>query len=59
MRRRDLLKLSAGSIVAAPHIAMAQRERTLKFVPLSGLTVLDPVWSGNRSTRLRGGDRGD
>jgi peptide/nickel transport system substrate-binding protein len=52
MRRRDLLKLSAGSIVAAPHIAMAQRERTLKFVPLSGLTVLDPVWSGNRFTRL-------
>ena len=51
MRRRDVLKLSAGAaIMAAPHIATAQRERTLKFVPIAPLTLLDPVWSGNRLT---------
>lgn len=55
MRRRDVLKLSAGAaMLAAPHIARAQRERTLKFVPLVDLTVLDPVWSFSRPTRIHG-----
>ena len=39
MRRRDILKLSAGAMLAAPHIARAQRERTLKFVPDSRLDI--------------------
>ena len=43
MRRRDMLKLSAGAaMLAAPHIAMAQRERTLKFVPIPDLTYAGP-----------------
>ena len=50
MRRRDILKLSAGAMLATPHIARAQRERTLKFVPTPDLTVLDSVWSGTRAT---------
>jgi peptide/nickel transport system substrate-binding protein len=37
-------------MLAAPRIALAQRERVLKFVPLGGLIVLDPVWSGTRFT---------
>ena len=50
MRRRDVLGLSAGAMLAMPHIARAQRERTLKFVPTPDLTALDTVWSGTRAT---------
>ena len=53
MRRRDLLKLPLGAaILAAPHIALAQRERTLKFVPTPDLIALDPVWSASRTTHV-------
>ena len=39
MRRRDMLKLSLGAaMLAAPHVALAQRERTLKFVPTPDLS---------------------
>ena len=55
MRRRDMLKLSAGAaMLAAPHIAMAQRERALKFVPIPDLTTLDPVGSANRASHNHG-----
>ena len=50
MRRRDVLKLSAGAMLAVPQIAQAQRERTLKFVPTPDLVVLDPVWGAFRAT---------
>ena len=51
MQRRDVLKLATGAaMLAAPRIARAQRERTLKFVPLINLALLDPVFSGNRAT---------
>ena len=47
MLRRDLFKLAAGgAVLAAPQIGKAQRASTLKFVPINGLTVLDPVWGG-------------
>ena len=53
MWRRDVIKLSAGAaMLAAPHIATAQRERTLRFVPVSDLAVLDPIWTGTRPTRV-------
>jgi peptide/nickel transport system substrate-binding protein len=55
MRRRDMLKLSAGAaMLAAPHIARAERERTLKFVPTPDLTSLDPVGSANRASHNHG-----
>jgi peptide/nickel transport system substrate-binding protein len=55
MLRRDLLKLAAGAaVLAAPQIGKAQRASILKFVPINGLTVLDPVWSGNRFTHSHG-----
>lgn len=51
MRRRDVLKLSAGAaMLAMPHIATAQRERTLRFVPGSDLSLLDPVFTPARGT---------
>jgi peptide/nickel transport system substrate-binding protein len=51
MRRRDVLKLSAGAaMLAAPNIARAQRERTLKFVPGGDLSSLDPVFTPVRAT---------
>jgi peptide/nickel transport system substrate-binding protein len=50
MRRRDVIKLSAGAaMLAAPRIARAQRERTLRFVPTPDLNALDPVWNSNRA----------
>jgi peptide/nickel transport system substrate-binding protein len=50
MQRRDLLKLSAAATLASPHIARAERVRTLKFVPGGPLSFLDPVWSPIRGT---------
>ena len=53
MRRRDVFKLAAGAVMlAAPHVARAQRERTLKYVPGFGLTLLDPVWSSAPGTHI-------
>src|SRR5689334_19339499 len=55
MRRRDVLKLSASTVLlAAPHIARAQANRTLKFVPTPDLTAVDPVWSGTRASHNHG-----
>lgn len=51
MLRREAFKLVGGAVMLArPHLARAQRERTLKFVPLTDLTALDPVFSGTRAT---------
>jgi peptide/nickel transport system substrate-binding protein len=51
MKRRAMLKLSAATaMLAAPHIATAQRERTLRFVPTPDLSELDPVFTPARST---------
>ena len=55
MLRRHLFKLAAGAaVLAAPQIAKALRASTLKFVPINGVTELDPVWSGSRFTQVHG-----
>ena len=55
MRRRDVFKLAAGAaMLAAPRIARAERPRTLKYVPPQGVTVLDPVFTTSRVTRVHG-----
>jgi peptide/nickel transport system substrate-binding protein len=55
MQRRDVFKLAAGAaMLAAPHIARAQRPRTLKYVPGVGLTLLDPVYTPARGPQLHG-----
>jgi peptide/nickel transport system substrate-binding protein len=52
MRRRDMLKVATGAaaILSAPHIARAEHERTLRFVPGGDLSLLDPVFTSFRAT---------
>jgi peptide/nickel transport system substrate-binding protein len=50
MRRRNLLSAADASL-AAPRIGRAERSSKLVFVPISGLTALDPVVTFNRATR--------
>src|SRR5262245_47542598 len=53
MRRRTLLKMATGAaILGAPHLARAERDRTLKFVPFLQLALLDPIWATARATHL-------
>ena len=55
MQRRDLLRAAASlPLLATPRIARAERTRVLKFIPVSDLAVLDPVWTGARVTRNHG-----
>ena len=54
MRRRELLKAAAAAAFAAglaPSIVRAERAKTLTFVPVGDLAVLDPVVTFNRPTR--------
>jgi peptide/nickel transport system substrate-binding protein len=55
IRRRDLVKLPVGAaMLAAPAIARAEKSRALRFVPVAGVSVLDPVWTPARPTRDHG-----
>ena len=55
MQRRDFFKFAAGAIaLSSPHVAKAQRGQTLKFVPIVGLTLLDPTVAGIPHTRCHG-----
>ena len=54
MRRRELLKAAGAAAFAtglAPNIVRAEGAKTLTFVPVGDLTVLDPVVTFNRPTR--------
>jgi peptide/nickel transport system substrate-binding protein len=54
VRRRDLLKAGAAAtfaITAAPRLGLADRAKTLVFVGVADLSVLDPVITGARPTR--------
>src|SRR5438270_3940027 len=54
VRRRDLLKAAAAAtftITAAPRLGRADRAKTLVFVGVADLSVLDPVVTGARPTR--------
>ena len=52
--RRGLLSGAAGlvSTLAAPSLSRAQPRdpRVLRFIPNTGLTVLDPVWTASLVT---------
>ncbi len=53
MRRRDLFKLAvSAALPAMPHVARAQRDSTLRFVPFLELALLDPIWTTARATHL-------
>ena len=55
MRRRDLLKAAAAAVLTtgvAPRLGRgADREKTLVFVGVADLSILDPVVAGARPTR--------
>jgi peptide/nickel transport system substrate-binding protein len=56
MRRRDLLKVGAAAVAAlvAPRVLRGDSPQVLKFVPLTDLSVLDPVWARARVTHNHG-----
>jgi peptide/nickel transport system substrate-binding protein len=55
MQRRDLLQLASATIaLSAPRPARAERTKPLKFVPIVGLTLLDPTFAGIPHTRSHG-----
>ena len=55
MRRRSMLKAAASfALLAAPRLAKAGSHTTLRFVPVSGLVILDPVAATGRPTRVHG-----
>jgi len=54
VRRRDLLKAAAAAtftVSVAPRLGRADRTKTLVFVGVADLSVLDPVVTGARPTR--------
>ena len=56
--RRSVLAGAAGltGVLAAPSLSRAQRRdpRVLKFIPNTGLTVLDPIWTSSLITGNHG-----
>ena len=51
MQRRQFLSGAAAALVAAPAIARAAADTTLKFVPYADLALLDPILTSNYVTR--------
>ena len=55
MRRRGMLKAAASfALLGAPRLAKASSPTTLRFVPVAGLVILDPVAATGRPTRVHG-----
>jgi peptide/nickel transport system substrate-binding protein len=54
--RRRLLAGTAAGVLAAPSLSHAQRRdpRVLRFIPNTGLTVLDPIWTSSLITGNHG-----
>ena len=53
MRRRDFL-VAAASTLAAPAVAQPAKAATLRFIPQSNLTSLDPIWTTATVTNNHG-----
>jgi peptide/nickel transport system substrate-binding protein len=55
MQRRSMLKAAASfALLATPRLAKTGSPTTLRFVPVSGLVILDPVSTTGRTTRNHG-----
>ncbi len=55
MLRRSLITTAAAlTALNTPHLARAERSRPLRFVPIVGLVVLDPTFTGVPHTRSHG-----
>lgn len=53
MKRRTFLAASAAGL-ALPSIALAEKQRVLKFIPQSDLPIVDPIWTTAYVTRNHG-----
>jgi peptide/nickel transport system substrate-binding protein len=53
MNRREVLKsgISATAVMAAPSVLRAQGAKTLKFVPITDLAIVDPIVTSALTTR--------
>jgi peptide/nickel transport system substrate-binding protein len=53
MNRRELLStgLSTAALLASPAILHAQERKTLKFVPIADLAIVDPIVTSSLTTR--------
>ena len=53
MNRRELLSagVSAAALLASPSILRAEEGKTLKFVPIQDLAIIDPIVTSSLSTR--------
>jgi peptide/nickel transport system substrate-binding protein len=54
VRRRTLLGAAAAGALARPAIGRAAGASTLRFIPQSDLTILDPIWTTAYVTRNHG-----
>ena len=54
LTRRSLLAAAAVTPLAAPSLARAAGSTTMKFIPQSDLTILDPLWTTAYVTRNHG-----
>lgn len=52
--RRSLLAAAAGSVLAAPAVAQDRKSSTLRYIPQSDVTVLDPLGTTAYGTRNHG-----
>ena len=53
MKRRQFIATSAAAL-ALPSLARSEKSAVLKFVPLSDLSSVDPIWSFSYTTRSHG-----
>jgi peptide/nickel transport system substrate-binding protein len=53
IKRRTLLTAAAGAL-AAPRISRGADARTIRFVPESDVTIVDPIWTTATVTRNHG-----
>ena len=54
MRRRTFLGGAAAAALASPRLALGADAKTLRFIPQSDVTILDPIWTTGYLTHNHG-----
>ena len=54
MQRREFLRLTGAAALSLPRVAVAHAQKPIRFVPITGLTLLDPAISAPPSARSHG-----